>query len=454
MKMRHFFLVLAVLFTTSSLVHSQEKKSLTDSLYVLLGTQKVYEARDFYEKHKDSLQRDKATSLIYASQMNTYLNKPDSAIRSVRCLLDEFNFSDNRTKLHYLSMLGTLYVGKEDYKKLIEVFDEIEELLHVSEMPDEHRIGLLKDLQEQRELALYQDSLPKKEVIDISNSGRTSVPFTVNPILGCIADFNGIPLRAWVDTGCEYPLLLKKEVADQCRLKDIYSTIDTIFINGISTPVSNAIVDSIRIGEFNFKNMKAVVVHQNSYSTNTDESKKAKMDSIFALQDVMIGLPLLLMLKSLELDLKNNRINLSLHKEKDVVSANMFVNNGKLFTLLSINEVNFMGQIDTGGMLGISIGKSFYEKHYNQLPANTSIEEYTKTLGTFGESKEQRLKVLSIPHVNLESEQVLMRDRDVFVTLGQDFNGFDGIIGYNLLKKLYPRMKLDFENMRISTTKE
>lgn len=454
MKMRHFFLVLAVLFTASSLVHSQEKKSLTDSLYVLLGTQKVYEARDFYEKHKDSLQRDKATSLIYASQMNAYLNKPDSAIRSVRRLLDEFNFSDNRTKLHYLSMLGTLYVGKEDYKKLIEVVDEIEELLQISEMPDEHRTGLLKELQEQRELASYQDSLPKKEVIDISNSGGTSVPFTVNPILGCMAKFNGYSLNTWVDTGSQFYLLLKKEIANKCHLKDTYSQIDTIRLNGVPMPMSIATVDSIQIGTFIFKNIPAMVVHRDSYSVNTDESKKSRIDSTFALQDAVIGLPMLLMLKSLELDLEKNRMNLSLHEEKAEVPANMFVNNNKLFTLLSMNKVNFTGQIDTGSLFGINIGKSFYEKHNSQLPANTSIEEYTKTFGTFGDSKAQRLKVLSIPYVNLESEQILMQDRDVFVTVEDDIDGSDGIIGYNLLKKLYPKMKLDFENMRISTTKE
>lgn len=443
-----------MLLSANSIAYSQAAKSLTDSLYILLGSQKVFEARDFYEKHGDSLQRDKTTSLIYASQMNAYLNKPDSAIRSVRCLLDEFHFSDNRSKLYYLNMLATLYVGKEDYKKLIEVFDEIEELLHISEMPDEHRIGLLKDLQAQRELAMYQYLLPKREVIDISKFGCTSVPFTVNPILGCMAEFNGYSLNTWIDTGSQFYLLLKKEIANKCHLKDTYSQIDTIRLNGVPMPMNIATVDSIQIGTFIFKNIPAMVVHRDSYSVNTDESEKSRIDSTFALQDVVIGLPLLLMLKSLELDLKNNRMNLSLQEENAEVPANMFLNDVKIFTTLSINQIDFTGQIDTGGKMGIYIGRSFYEKYNKNLPANTSIEEYTKTFGTFGESKEERLKVLSIPYISLGSKKILMQERDVLVSLGEDLDGFDGIIGYKLLKKLHPKMKLDFENMIISTIKE
>lgn len=443
-----------MLLSANSIAHSQEAKGLTDSLYILLGSQKVFEARDFYEKHKDSLQRDKATSLIYASQMNVYLNKPDSAIRSIRRFLDEFNIPDNRTKLYYLNMLGTLYIEKEDYKKLIEVVDEIEELLHISEMPDEHRIGLLKKLHEQRELATYQSSLPKREVIDISKSGCTSVPFTVNPILGCMAEFNGYSLNTWIDTGSQFYLILKKEIANKCHLKDMYSQIDTIRLNGVPMPMSIATVDSIQIGTFIFKNIPAMVLHRDSYSVNTDESEKSRIDSTFALQDAVIGLRMLLMLKSLELDLKNNRICLSLHEEKDKTPANMFLNDTKIFTTLSINQIDFTGQIDTGGKMGIYIGRSFYEKYNKSLPANTSIEEYTKTFGTFGESKEERLKVLSIPTINLGSKKILMQERDVLVSLGEDLDGSDGIIGYNLLEKLYPKMKLDFDNMRISTTKE
>lgn len=440
-----------MLISANSIAYSQQTKSLTDSLFYLLGTQKVFEARDFYEKYKDSLQCNKATSLIYSSQMNQYLNKPDSAIKSVRRLLDEFDFADNRLRLDYLNMLGSFYVDTEDYKRLINILDEIEELLCVSEMPEEQRTDFLKHLRTQRELTLSYDSLPKKEVIDTSKSGHTSVPFTVNPVLGCMVECNGIPLRVWVDTGCKYSLLLNKETAEKYHLKDLNSTIDTTSINGAPTPVSVSIVDSIRIGTFNLKNIKALVVHQDSYSTNTDEEIKAKIDSAFALQDAVIGLPVLLMFKSIELDFEKEQMRLSLVEGKKDLPANLFLFNKKLLTILSLNRTNFIGQIDTGGRWGVKIGKSFYEKNDYQLPINTSIKEYTQIFGTFGYSKEQRLKVLAIPHVYLDSEIIPVKEHEVFVTLDDDFVGFDGIIGYDLLRKLSPRIKFDFENMRIST---
>lgn len=452
--MRIIIIILTMLISANGIAYSQEARSLSDSLYVLLGSKKVFEARDFYEKHRDSLQQNKATPLIYASQMNIYLNKPDSAIKSVRQLLDEFDFSDNSTRLYYLNMLATLYVEKEDYKRLIKIFDEIEELLHISEMPEEQKTGLLKELLNQRKLAVYHDSLPKKEVIDTSKSGRTSVLFTVNPILGCMAYFNGIPLNTWIDTGSQFYLILKKEVANKCHLKDLYSEIDTIRLNDIPMPMSIATIDSIQIGTFIFKNIPAMVLHQDSYSVNTDYRLKAEIDSVFALQDVVIGLRMLLMLKSIELDLEKSQICLSLQKKTDIETANMYLNNAMILTNLSINQICFTGMIDTGAKSGVIIGKSFYEKYNNNLPTNTDIEEYTKVFKTFGNSMKQKIRVLSIPHVNIGAERILMQEQDVCASLEEDIVDIDGIIGYDFLKKLSPKVKLDFENMTISIIKE
>ena len=168
---------------------------------------------------------------------------------------------------------------------------------------------------------------------------------------------NGVELQTWVDTGFSSHLFMTKETAEECGLQinPIETGKDSIMVNGIQVGGGVSQVDSLYIGDLLITDVP-VWVTDNEYvsflpdSLASDEKNVNKYDSVFGFTDVILGLPLLKMFGSVELDWTKEEMSFKL-KSKILPSKekpNMFLAQNVLYGHLSVDGNSFTGLLDSG----------------------------------------------------------------------------------------------------------
>lgn len=195
--------------------------------------------------------------------------------------------------------------------------------------------------------------LPKISVKNISKNKKATIDFIETPVVTTNIKLNGISCKTWIDTGGAGYLLMTKEMADRCNAKELISGIDSLDVNGKRIRGAHAWVDSIQIGSTIVTRVPAIVVYGDFSSfvpiDMLTEKEQNEYKSVMNTVGIIVGLPLLQKLGSIEFDWDKKVLNMTLTPEDSGgQKANMFTLNNQLYICLDVNTTEFVGMVDIG----------------------------------------------------------------------------------------------------------
>ena len=424
-----------------------------------------FQAIDYMEKHRDIISLSKETMALYKYKMFGFMNQPDSSIFYLKKIIEDYpsvyGGKGSSAEPFFLNALLDLYYKNGDYSKALELYTSIEKGLHpasIKENAEWINIQLKAIKGAKQSLTLLLEN-PKPKVANALDGEVTCVPLVKQkPLAAILIRCNGVELQTWVDTGFSSHLFMTKETAEECGLQinPIETGKDSIMVNGIQVGGGVSQVDSLYIGDLLITDVP-VWVTDNEYvsflpdSLASDEKNVNKYDSVFGFTDVILGLPLLKMFGSVELDWTKEEMSFKL-KSKILPSKekpNMFLAQNVLYGHLSVDGNSFTGLLDSGASVcGIWVSPSFNLLHKKDTILLSS--EQTRTNLGIGIYDYAKYKIVQNPNVLLNNEKVAL-EGDVWLW-GKDLDPLykDGLIGLPFFKKIGRKVTFDFVNMRLT----
>lgn len=358
----------------------------------------------------------------------------------------------------------------KDYSRLIGAYDMIEQIIKQPPFDGEEyaewqktQIALLTQFKSDAEKDNM--SISKMEVVRDSK-GSKKVKLDNNSLVSALtatAEFNGVPLKTIFDTGADIPVVVMKEYAEKCGFKEIPSPQDSFPLNGSLVRANMALIDSIKAGSIIFKNVVALVIHDDPFSFLTDsvslsQEEKEKYKSMARSFDAIIGLPTLKSLGSIQLDFRKKEMILNLKSEvaRAKRDANIFISKDQLFMGLSINNRSYVGFVDTGNEQNcINLSSEFYAANRDHI----TLSPQEKKIGIASlaiADKNASYKAVINPIVTYSGKTLsLEKADDCIVQLDgpTELHHRDGVIGLSFFKRLGTKVNLDFVNMNIDYVK-
>ena len=460
MKRLPLFLVLICLYATKLV--GQNIYLPQQALADMLMRNEFFEARKQRKLCGDTL--DKSLELCYAFKMHGYLNRPDSSAIYLERLLKEYPdfLADRYSKVYFMNELLNLYAEMGKYSKKLEVYNIAEQIISPYLLTNDsiwatQQLIAISRLRREDEEKL---DIPQMVVTNLSKKKEVSITFTEEPVLTGVVECNGLSMKTWIDTGWGNAVFMTKSIADSCKVEDLPLSGDSIFVNGVLTCARRALVDSLRIGSILFTHVPAVVVYNDfaalvPKNTLSDE-KQQRYDSIMKSTGLIIGLPLLRRLGSIQFNWNKRKIKMKLPAD---VAANkedtptMFIGDmNLLYTQISLNTLEYTGIVDTGAPnTCIDITKQYYENHKVNLPVDETVKEKSLNWGGMSHISVVNYRPILHPTVFFDSKEVKLKEEDVTARQNIPYGGTEnnGLFGYQFLKRLGKKVKLDFVNMQI-----
>lgn len=450
---RLLLIVLACIITTNIVAQTKNYQWL---LAEALSNDDFLMVRKYKNLCGDTI--DASLNVFYHYKMYGYLNKPDSSAIYLEKALKEYPdlFSIPQTKFAYINILIELWHNLENYERLIGAYSMAEELTTSTNADEDWARQQLAFLKKLRKEAQEKMKMPKMSVKNISDNPQVTIPFTEEPVVTTNVKVNGTDCKTWLDTGGGVHLIMTKEIAGNCHVNKRLSQKDSLEVNGKRIRADWVRVDSIQIGSILFTQVPAIVV-QGKFSSFVSgnvltEKEQNEYESILNTVGMIVGLPLLKKLGSMEFDWDKKIINLSLLSEiSTICKANLFTLNNQLFTYLKVNTADFVGMIDNGSVNAfIELSKPFFEKERDKFLLNDVSEEKTVYQKSIGVLLPTKRRTVGSAELLWENRSVEAGPDDV-VVLDKDFLGAkDGMIGYKFIKSLGSKVAFDFVNMRLS----
>lgn len=453
-----FILLYAVTVCGQSTNHSQV---LAD----LLSRDECFKAMDYIKLYKNSIYSPEIQAL-YKFKMHGYMNRPDSSAYYLEKMLSDYPslcLNNNNLKAYFSNILISLYDEMGEYSKEINVLESIEKSLNSSSILgyESWKKEQLATIRQQKKLLRERTSL---RLINLSSDKKVSVDIIKKDSMIIPVKCNGIPINSWIDTGVESHLLMQKKTAERCGIKGLsMQNSDTITFNGRRVAGSFNMVDSLMIGSLLFTEIPVIVVNDDYFSLIPDSilqdsiAKKAvnAYNSVYGFSDVVIGLPLLKMLGSIEFDWSKKKVNLCMKKNIFITNEkpNMFLAGKNMYAHLSINGNDYVGFLDTGAQSTcLNITSNYYNQHRKDIVLSND-EKSQRALGIGIHWLDEKYRLVLSPKILFNNKDIHLEENDV-IALSADETMLhmpmrDGSIGMHFLRKLGSTLKFDFVNMRL-----
>lgn len=459
--------IISIILFCLSLLQLKAQTNPTQDLMNLLMQDEFFKARDYYQTNKEQIAE--GGELFYKYRMSYLSNKPDSAAIYLENFITDYTKAvPADSKIIFVNLLVSLYTEMKDYSKLVDTYDMIEQLLKQAPFDGEEYTEWKKEQfallsQFKSDAQKNSISIPKMQVIRDAE-GNQKIKLKKDPAISvptAIAEFNDVPLTAIFDTGSDIPVIVKKKYAEKCRFKEIPSPQDSFPLNGALVKANTALIDSIRVGSFIFKNIVALVIQDDLSSLfpdSTSLSKEEKKDynSAAELFDAIIGLPVLKSLGSIQFDFEKEEMILNSQSEvaNTKKDANIFISGNQLFMRLSVNDRDFIGFVDTGNEFTcVELSSAFYTSNQDYITLSSQEKQIgIASLATI--TKNASYKTITNPIVKYDGKTIsLEKDDDCVVKLDSPdpLHHRDGGIGLLLFKRIGSKVNLDFVNMSIGT---
>ncbi len=319
-------------------------------------------------------------------------------------------------------------------------------------------MGTIDSMQVQEsKLQISSNKTNELELTDTRPDSKVRIVFLDNKKNGALvidAKWNNSPLRTLFDTGCTScsAFIWNRAVAERIGVK--MNTRDTFRMGG-TYRVLSGMIDSLEFGKFMIKNIPVFVSIE---GINNHDPRQVKCDSTLnSMFDVVLGLPIIKRLGTIELDLVNN--SMSFPQTSGSIgsnSGNMQIINKKLYLDMKVEGINFRAFFDTGNGNGIEINTDFYAKNKSRIALQKMIQD-SSAMGGCASVNLRIRELFPCETLNTEINGIKTVFRNKCKTSKNkkdDFNSdkeAEGIFG-NYIFHYWKKAVLDFQTMNFSIT--
>lgn len=456
--MRRFFstLFLFVAVALSSFAQRNYAQELVD----LVQQGRCFEAREFRRQYSDYLPKnDKLFDLLYNSNMALYFNKPDSAIIYLEDMLTNHEFVIGPMVGSYYGKLLQSYEDLQQFDKGIELCDRI--VAYFNRNPFDFTSDFVREqiesIKKIKSSFIEKSNAPQIRIERNKSDEDQALKLKESDYIRFNANYNGIEVGTWFDTGVTDYFIIYKGLADEIGVKITDKVQDSIkMINGVPKNAYRGVIDSIDLGSVKLYNVPVMVFLNNFDSHLPDtlnDDIKSGFKSAFNDKHIIMGLLTMKMIGKIEFDRDKRTVSFPKNTKDPVTnnSSNIFFIGNNPYMRLKINGLNYVGHLDTGADDFLILSSSYYDRNKTDIPIDTIIQK--KPLSFFSMTS----ALQNVPHeivkdaiiysngkqINQNGFSVLVLDRSSFMNL------LDGIVGVNFFKMLGRKVSFDFDNMKV-----
>lgn len=453
--------IISILFLyTFSVFSIFAQRNYAQELIDLLQQGKCFEARDLCTQYADNLPLgDKTFDLVYKSHMALFLNKQDSAVIYLDDLLANHEFAMGPVIGVYYGRLFQVYDDMQRFKDGVELCDKM--LNYIKRNPFDlnqdfinneiNWIDSVKSALKDRDL-----NEPRIKIVRTNNEKNT-IKLNDDEYIRFNAKYNDIPLRTLFDTGVSEYFFITKNLADKIGVKIIDTKQDSIKkINGVPTKALKGVIDKIDLGNLKLYNIPVLVFNAPFYTHLPDtlnNIERAKVEDVFSENQIIMGLPTMLLIGKMELDWEKRTLSFPEDTEdvKTNNSPNIYLVGKDPYTRLKINGLSYTGYLDSGDNEFLSMEFPFYERNKSSIQIDSIAQKATLTYHGMSQSIfNPSYELVKDPWIYSNGKHITSDvDRVIIVNRMRHLNTFDGTVGVRFFYRLGANVILDFKNMII-----
>ena len=267
---------------------------------------------------------------------------------------------------------------------------------------------------------------------------------------------NGIRTQAFVDTGSQGCLFLNEWVARRLGLQ---VELKPGTLNGVTVPVGQAKIDSIRVGAATIYNVPVFVSGAALLDTLRLPGHEQVLDSVRHIAQGFYDTPLLELLQAygaVTMDLERNQLILRSREatqERPEQLPNMYESQDKLYVQGLLNGVRSTLMLDTGMDGSVVLSEPFALQHPSQLPL-PPLQQLRQLQVNLHQTKRVETRLLKGASFQILPDGPRLIKPGLTLQIGQNaihqLHSGDGAVGMEGLRACGSRFTLDFVNMRLS----
>lgn len=450
-----------ILFLCAFSVHSIfAQRNYAQELIDLLQQGKCFEAIDLRTQYADDLPlSDKAFDLVYKSHMALFFNKPDSISIYLEELTAYHELPLGPAIGAYYGKLLQMYDDTQQFEKGIKLCDKI--IAYFNRNPFDLAPDLVQN--EIRQMENAKLSFEKRNANELRRrverikNKNGVIKLKESDYIRFDAMYNNIPVQTWFDTGVSTYLMATTKVAEEIGVRIVDTTQDSLKImNGVPIKALAGVIDSIDLKSVRLYNIP-VMIHERyapHLSDTLDRDIKLSVEAALSDRQIIMGLPMMKMIGKIEFDWKNRTVCFPESTGKLVTNSpsNIFMIDNNLYQRLKVNELNYVGHVDTGDDDFVNVTFSFYEKNKSHIEIDSIVEK--KTLNHYRGTKiffDVPYEIVKNPKVYFNGKNINTNTCNVLISDGtlSHLNTFDGTVGADFFNHLGAKTILDFDNMEI-----
>ena len=449
-----------VIFLSFISVSCYGQDSLSLPLLKIMGDGRYYESKEMYEENVGKWPSE--VQLFYKFRMAEFMGKKDSASIYLEKMLLDYPGIFGAEEIIINVLLFDIYIAQKDFLKGERAYIRTKEFLkkNLYDISDteltlwkngiEERMNYLKKVTNQPPIIINRRNEKKKVMIEEDNKLLVEI------------QINGIPQKAYFDTGDGHYYTLNRRLAERLGIKCDISEMDKVVINNTEMLIKYFNIDSLEIGNITIYNVPATIFEHNVISSMPDSLKNIPqivngVDSIYSsLFNSVIGLPLMKLIGKFQMNYEINEISFPDIKSHDSPKEpNLFYYDSDLYTRLKINKHNFTGTLDTGSDSFLEIDTAFYKKYHADIPIDNTIlpsKSYFIIMAhQLFNNVPYKVPYIPVLEFNNTPLQVPTKEAIKIYSLYHMWPGryLDGVIGYNFFRRIGKKVLLDLDNMRI-----
>ena len=460
-KVKHLKLFFLFLVLSNNSIFAQQV-NYSQELADLISTKKWFEIEDYYQQHKDSIDKEFVEPWYIAETGNVF-NRHIEAIKAYEQLID-----NNPLNLDIPTSIGLLWqpalqlcADVQEYVKGKELCQKIITLLkNDTIIGSEMRLANIQGYTQAIEsFVSFEKTYPKLSVTKKNDKAKEIELIKTDSINGIFfnANWNGNKLKTFFDTGASSTYIYNRTIAEKIGVKINES--DTVFLNNGAVRALTGVVDSLEFGDFYIKNAPVFI---NIETINPTDSNQTKCDSIMnSIFDIILGIPIIRQLGIIEFDFENNTMSFP-EKAPLANKRNLYIDNTNYKTLylnMEICNTNFLTFFDTGGVeVGLTINTDFYEKNKNRIPVEEQTSKSEAFFGACNQASSNNRDEYNCPQIEISiNDQIITlindcsvaKDKENDNTFGSEEGGFLG----NAIFKYCKKATFNFVSMVFSVEK-
>jgi hypothetical protein len=415
----------------------------------LIQQQKWFDVRDYLSQNKDSI--SEMHYLATKSVLDTYFNKPDSALMNIGILLNQYSKELGDGTFNYAVLMVKNLAEVQKYDEAINLIKDI--LRQVGNaLPKSHIDSFNAWISS---LEFYKN-YPYRVVFNENGPLKTDFEMLKREGIALESKANGVELKIIFDTGSSLNRI-SKETADRIGIHTYLP--DTILTNQ-NIKILKGIIDSIEISNIKIYNCQVDVAFEKPdlpINQMTPDEKGNFLSILDSLPNIsIIGISTMKLIGIIDIDFFNKKISFEQSNFQNQQPSNIFIIDNLLYLHTTLSNQPFISKFDTGNSLGTFIHKDYYDRYKGDFSLEDDQEH---EILIYYQDAFDTVKYKKLNDIVLNSYNQYYKLTNAMVSLNRpfvytpDYPVPDGIIGVDFVK-LLKSMRLDFKNMCITFEKE